>query len=147
MARAMGIAVELSTRPKARVALVEGTVTSPTVVEAFTITTSKATVAEQAHDIATGIRNRLHGLAPDAVLVRRADFPPRPSNQEGPRVRLIVEGACVAHAMDVVPATLLLTGRDAAARTGMSKDTLDAAAEAVSGGDYAKAVAAAMAVL
>lgn len=147
MARALGILVEVSPKPRARVALVEGSLSAPVVVETFTVTTSKSVLADQAHDIAIGVRNRLHGLEPDAVLIRRADFTRQASNQEGRRVRLIVEGACVAHAMDVVPNTMLLTGKDAASRTGMAKDDLDAAAGAVAGADYVKAVAAAMAAL
>lgn len=147
MTRAMGIAVELSPRLQARVAVVEGTVSAPTVVDAFTVTTSADGLAAKAHDISTNIRNRARGLAPDVVLIRRADFARQPNNREGPRERLLVEGACAAQAMDVVPDTVLLTGRDAAARAGMTKDELDAAAGAVAEATYVKAVAAAIAAL
>jgi hypothetical protein len=148
MPKAVGIAVRMTTAvPAARVAVLDGPATSPAVVETFTVTTSSTEPASQSHDIASGVRNRLHGLNADVVLVRRADRAPIPSGQEGRRVRLIVEGAIAAFAMDVVSNTLLLTGRDAAQRTTMNKDALDAQALAVSGAEYAEATAAAIAAL
>ncbi len=112
-------------RPTARCVLVEGTTSAPTFVEAFDLTSSNDTLPEQLHDLATGLRSRLSGLKPDRVVVRRADVPPKPSNKEGPRLRLLAEGALVAAAMDEVRSVTVVPGKDLAAMAGYDKAGLD----------------------
>ena len=50
-------------------------------------------LATQLHDTAKAVRSRLEGLAVERVIVRRADRPPSANNTEGPRLRLLMEGA------------------------------------------------------
>src|SRR5688572_24609242 len=68
---------------------------------------------EQLHDAAESIRSRLLGLAVDRVVVCRADHSPVPSAAEGPRRRLLMEGAITSAARSVVVDTRLGTGKDA----------------------------------
>ena len=134
----MGIA----RRPSAAVVVLEGSFGDPYVVEIFHLTTTGNDTAQQAHDMATNLRNRLRGLQVDRVIVRKADRPPRPSNQEGPRLRLIIEGALIGAAKDVVDHSEIINGRDAAGRAGLSKDELDAAGHELAGQESQAAAAA-----
>jgi hypothetical protein len=88
-------------------------------------------LATQLHDMAEAIRSRLQGLAVDRSLIRRADRPPRPNNNEGPRLRLIVEGAVISAARSVVVDTRVGTGKDTGIWFGSSKAGVDAAAAAL----------------
>ena len=112
--RALGIAVNLSTkgRPTACCVLVEGTLPAPSLIDAFDLTSADDTLPGQLHDLASGLRSRLSGLKPDRVVVRRADFPPKPSNKEGPRLRLLAEGALIAAAMDEVRSVTVAPGKE-----------------------------------
>lgn len=83
------------------------------------------------HDAAEAVRSRLEGLRVDRVVVRRADRPPRASNAEGPKFRLLMEGALTSAARSVVVDTRLGTGRDTGAWFGSSKAAVDAAASSL----------------
>ena len=136
--------MEIARRPSAAVVVLEGSFGDPYVVEIFHLTTTGNDTAQQAHDMATNLRNRLRGLQVDRVIVRKADRPPRPSNKEGPRLRLIIEGALIGAAKDEVDHSEIINGRDAAGRTGLSKNDLDAAGRELSG-EESQAAAAALA--
>ena len=97
-------------------------------VETFDLTSADDSVPGQLHDLATGLRSRLNGLKPDRVVIRRADFPPKPSNKEGPRLRLLAEGALVAAATDEVASVVVAPGKDLASMAGYDKAGLDAQA-------------------
>jgi len=142
--RVAGLVVEIARRPSASVVVLEGSFRDPNIVEIFHLTTTGNDTAQQAHDMATNLRNRLHGLQIDRVIVRKADRPPRPSNKEGPRLRLVVEGALIGAAKDVVDHSEIINGRDAAGRVGISKSALDAAGRELSG-EESQAAAAALA--
>ncbi len=147
MTKVAGIVVSVMGKPRASVVIIDGPFTAPTVIEVFDLTTTETDTAGQAQDLSANLRNRLRGTTPDRVLVRRADFPPRPSNKEGPRLRLIIEGAIAAAAKEIVTYTVLLTGRDAAARTSMTKDDLNGLAATLVGPKERQAGAAALAAL
>ncbi|MHB1775721.1 MAG: hypothetical protein ACYCU7_07020 [Acidimicrobiales bacterium] len=122
------------------------------VIASDTFPGDDAELAVQLHDAAEAVKSRLQGLEVDRVVVRRADRPPRPSNQEGPRLRLLTEGAVTAAARNVVVDTRIGTGKDTGSWHGTSKATVDAAAAAVlaSSGlpdSYLEAAAAALAGL
>jgi len=119
--------------PEVKAALVEGTIAAPILRHVFELTTAAEELPEQLYDLASNLRSRIAGLKPDSVLVRRADLPPRASNREGPRERLLVEGALVMAAREDVRRTYLLNGRDAAARAGLTKPKLDALAKHLDG--------------
>lgn len=89
---------------------------------------------------------RVSTLSPDVVVVRRADVYPRGRVGDGPRLRLVVEGAITAAAMSHLPGnTHLRTGGDCATKYGKSKSDMDAdAATFTSHQNYVEAAAAAL---
>jgi hypothetical protein len=119
----------------------------------LTLPSDDVELPEKLHDTAEAIRSRLVGLTVDRVVVRRADRAPVPSNQEGPRIRLLTEGAVVSAARSVVVQTFVATGKEAAEWYGSNKAALDADASKLAkscGLDdtiYREAVAAALAGL
>lgn len=115
-----------------------------TVEDSFEVKGDQADLAVQLSDAATVISGRARSLQPDVVVVRRADMPPRPSNLEGPRLRLLLEGAVTAAAHAVVPTTMIRSGKDCGAAAGLSKDDLDNRARSVCGGGFTEAAAAAL---
>jgi hypothetical protein len=84
-------------------------------------------LATQLHDTAEAVRSRLEGLAIERVVVRRADRPPSASNTEGPRIRLLMEGAVTSAARSAVMNTMLGTGADTGTWFGARKADVDAA--------------------
>jgi hypothetical protein len=109
-------------------------------------------LATQLHDMGEAVRSRLAGVAVDRVVVRRADRPPVPSNLEGPRLRLLTEGAVASAARSVVVTTRLGTGKDTGAWFGADKEGVDSAASGLLAAagkptSYLEAVAAALAAL
>lgn len=144
MAVAVGIVVTVKKRPSVSVAVLEGTPAAATVRETFDMTTDSHDIESQVHDLGSNLRNRLRGIKADKVIIRRADRPPRASNQEGPRTRLLVEGGMILAAMDVVKDTSALNGRDAAALCGTTKANLDAEGVVLAGDDYGSAAAVAL---
>lgn len=150
VARCVGVVVGIDKRPSASVAVLEGTKLAPRVIELFSMTTSETELVDQLHDLAQVFGNRLAGLGVERVVVRRADNPPRPSNKEGPKTRLLVEGALASVARRHVSHTRLMNGRDLAAYAGggRNKAALDAEAGNLIGEPgHAASVAAALAVL
>lgn len=148
--RSIGVCVRLTTkkRPTANVVVLEGTYVAPAVVETFELTSREGPVPIQLADLHNNLRSRLSGLKPDRVLVRRADHPFKPSNQEGPRLRLLAEGALVSAACAESDDVTLANGKDLATRAGAKdKATLDAAGAALASGHEANACAAALAGL
>lgn len=102
--------------------------------------------AELAIGYFRAVSGRVSTLSPDIVIVRRADMPARPTNKDGPRLRLVVEGAVTAAAHEHVANTHLRTGVACAhAYHRSSKAVLDAdAAGLVERSNRAQAAAAAM---
>lgn len=115
-----------------------------TVEDSFEIRADQTDVAVQLGDAAKNVSGRLRSLQPDVVVVRRADRPMKASNQEGPRLRLLVEGAITGAAHEVVAHTLIRNGKDCGAAYGVAKDALDALATGIHGGKFKEATAAAL---
>lgn len=115
-----------------------------TVEDSFEVKGDQPDAAVQLGDAAKAVGGRVSSLRPDVVVVRRADRPARASNQEGPRLRLLIEGAITASARNLVPNTHLRNGKDCGAAYGGTKDSLDTEAGQVHGGKYCEATAAAM---
>lgn len=152
--RVAGIATKMISKGRPSVRLVVVTDTPAlAVVDAVTLPSDNTELAEKLHDTAEAIRSRLAGLAVDRVVVRRADCAQVPSNQEGPRIRLLTEGAVTSAARSVVVQTHIGTGKDAGEWYGSNKATVDADAAAlatscgVDGSIYSEAIAAALAGL
>lgn len=146
----MGVAVRMMSkqRPTAHVVVLGGSWASPSIVEAFDLTGADEDKPTQLMGLAAGLRSRAKGLKPDRVIIRRADYFKVASSAEGPRMRLLAEGALAAAAKEVVDDVLLLTGKDTAAFSpAASKPDLENHAGAVLPDPYVEAAAAALAGL
>lgn len=151
--RIAGIAVDVPSkgRPTARLVVLDGS--SGGALESHdTFTSDPTDLATQLHDMAEAVKSRLGGLGVERVVVRRADRPPRPSNNEGPRLRLLTEGAIVSAARSVVVDTRVGTGKDTGGWFGANKATLDGVAALLAGKEglgvaYVEAIAAALSIL
>jgi hypothetical protein len=147
--RVMGIAVHIpaKARPAADVVVVDGAWGAPVHVTTFKLTSTHEDLPTLLRDLSAGLASRLSGLSVDRVVVRRADKPTRPSNYEGPKTRLLAEGALAACAKATVDDTMLADGKTlggrcpAASKAGLEAEAalrlvdepLDAAAAALSG--------------
>jgi hypothetical protein len=110
----MGLCVRISTkkRPTADVVVLDGTHAVPTVVDVFELTTNVDPVPKQLADLHNNLKSRIVGLRPSRVVVRRADYSGRPTSQEGPKLRLLAEGALVAAACAECDEVILATGKE-----------------------------------
>jgi hypothetical protein len=156
--RALGLAVDLPNpnRPALRAVLLEdslGAGNAPSladinVVDEFDIPTVDDSRATQLMDLAEAISGRIRTLKPDIIVVRRADQPPRASNTEGPRIRLLATGAVTAAARLLVVRTTLRTGKECGSAYGGKKDEVDTDARSlVTSASRVPAAAAALAGL
>lgn len=120
-----------------------------TVVEEFELTSAEEDWAKLARDYGQGASGRISSLQPGAVIVRRADRPQRPNNKDGPRLRLVIDGALAAASYQHVSNTHLLTGAAcASAYDKTDKTALDkAAASLVSKAVRMEAASAALTAL
>ena len=113
---------------------------------------ASADLATRLLDTAEAVRSRLQGLEVARAVVRRADRPRQANNKDGPRFRLLMEGAVTSAARGVVVDTVIGTGADTGAWYGTSKRDLDSAAgrlvaDAGLHEDYTEAASAALAAL
>lgn len=115
-----------------------------TAEDPFEVKEAEEDLAVRLGELSKKIRGRVRSIAPDGVVVRRADRPRQASNLEGPRLRLLAEGAVTAAAHEVVTNTVIRSGKDCGDKFGTSKDELDREAEAILGGKYSDATAAAL---
>jgi hypothetical protein len=145
--KSAGICVHLPKkgRPEALVALIEGSWESPTVTRTLNLTSPKTDLATILSDLGKSIESHLSGVEVDRVVVRRADFQARQGSKEGPKIRLLAEGAIAAFAKSHVEDVLVLTGKELADRSPAgSKDSLDAKGAELVGDEYGQAAAAAL---
>ena len=131
--RVVGIAVKLETegRPTARGVLVEDNGSGPVIVDQFALPGDDVDFARQLFELSQATSSRLSALEPDRVAVCRADFPPAGSRKDGPKLRLLAEGAITAAAYHVVPNTYLVTGHDIGTWNGCGKDAVKDKAKAL----------------
>ena len=149
----MGLAVAIlaTKRPTLRGAVVDDAGGRPSVIDCFDIPAADEPLAGQLHSLGKAIDSRARGAGQlQRVVVRRADAPPMASKAEGPKLRLLAEGAVIAAVRDVVPATDVGTGKDIGRWHGTNKDGVDTAAmtlltEAGKSSKYLEATAAALA--
>ena len=115
--------------------------------ETFELVSRGDSLADNLGDLGAVFANRVKGLKPDAVVIRRAEQTARPSKKEGPKQRLLAEGALVYAAASVGVGVELLSGRELAQKSGTDKQAMDDAAEALEPGTFRESVAAAMSIL
>jgi hypothetical protein len=150
MTRCVGVSVSINGSPQVLIAVLGGFRSSPEIIELFKLTTRDVDLVDQLSDLAQAFGNRIAGLSVQRVSIRRADMPPKSSNKEGPKTRLMVEGALATTARSHVSDTRLTSGRDLALQAGKGKTKAEIDAEAASWVDnraYVEAVAAALALL
>jgi hypothetical protein len=143
----VGVCVHLPKkgRPAARVVVLDGAWGSASEHDRFDLTSNKQDIGTILHDLASGLRSHLSGMNADRVVVRRADMQKVSSKYDGPRIRLLAEGALAAAARSEVNDVLVLAGKDLAQRSpAASKDDLDAEAAAQVPGSPVEAAAAAL---
>lgn len=104
------------------------------------------------HDCSEALRSQLKILAPDRVVIRRADHSHHARQTDGPKYRLLMEGALTSAARSVIPDTRIGTGKETGEWYGAAKAALDGEAEKLSqaqalAGKYKEAVSAALAGL
>jgi hypothetical protein len=131
--RAAGLAVDIPSRgrPTTRLVVIDDATGTPAIVSYETLPSRDVDLATQLHDVGEAVRSRMQGLAVEKVVVRRADRPPRPSNAEGPRMRLLTEGAVASAARSVVVETRIGTGKDTGIWFGSNKAGVDRASLAL----------------
>lgn len=116
-------------RPTTRLVLVDNATGTTVIDGSASFTSDDVDLATQLHDMSEAIRSRLQGLKVNRAVIRRADRPPHASNAEGPRLRLLMEGAVVSAARSVVVDTRVGTGKDTGSWFGSNKAGVDAAAK------------------
>lgn len=122
-----GIAVAVRTprRPTTYLVALDDSSGAPIVTSYEAFTSDIADLATQLHDTAEAVKSRLSGLDLQRVVLRRADLSRMPNNMDGPRRRLLMEGAVTSAARSVVVDTTVGTGRDTGTWFGTSKPDLD----------------------
>lgn len=155
--RALGLAIDLPSpnRPALRAVVLEDSLGPSdvpglgdiSVVDTFDVTTIQESRPTQLMDLAEAVSGRIRTLAPDVVVVRRADQPPRPSNAEGPRIRLLATGAVTAAARMLVVKTSLRTGKECGGAYGGKKSDVETDAGTLVTGTFVPAASAALAGL
>lgn len=113
----------------------------------FEVKGDQSNLAAQLGDAAKSISGRLRSLRPDVAVVRRADRPMKSPNTEGPRLRLLMDGAITAASHEIIPNTVIRDGKDCGAAYGLLKAELDAIAKGIQGGKFTEATAAALSAL
>jgi len=114
-------------------------------VTEFEVSTMSDELPNQLAEVSRAVTGRIQSLEPEFVVVRRADMPPRASNADGPRVRLLMTGAVVAASRLLIDRTRLRTGRECGSAYGKDKATVDeAAGHLVSNRRLVEAAAAAL---
>jgi hypothetical protein len=118
-----------------------------TMVDTFEVPTADEDRAKQLSDLAETVSARIRTLRPDIVVIRRADWSSRSSNQEGPRIRLMATGAVAAAARIQIPLTVIRDGRECGTAYGADKEKVDADASTLVHARLKEAAAAALAGL
>lgn len=104
---------------------------SPVIADYFAVTNDESDLATRLFDMAQTVRTRIDTVGPASVVIRRADFPPRGSRAESPKVRLLAEGAITSAARAKCEQTLLADGRTISGWCSTDKEGLDADAKAL----------------
>lgn len=109
--RIFGLAVSiLKNSPVVRVAVLSATeeLSNPSSTEleyCFEIPAGQADIATQIELVASALESRIQSLKPELIALRAADHSPRARQTNGPRLRLLTEGAITAAAKRLVPKT------------------------------------------
>jgi hypothetical protein len=133
-------------RPVVTCVLLEGSRSSPTVLDAFDLKTPGDEPMDQLQDLARALASKLSGLEIDAAIIRMADRSPQANQTTTPRRRLLIEGALALSCREKTSNVRARSGRELGQDTGMSKAALFALARTIDAG-RPDAAAAAVSVL
>lgn len=114
------------------------------VVDVFEIKSDQPDLATVLGEASKALAGRVRSISPDRVVVRRAETPAKPSNTEGPRKRLLVEGSVVGAAYQVLHDVVIRSGRDCGTAYGKKKGDMDADARSLVESRYVEAASAAL---
>jgi hypothetical protein len=130
--RVAGLAVDIPTqgRPRFHFVVLDDASGLTELVSHESHPSQDVDLATQLFNASEQVKSRLSAFSVDRVVVRRADRPMKANNSEGPRVRLLLEGAIVGTARSVTANTRLGTGKDLGGWYGSNKARLDADARA-----------------
>ena len=81
-----------SGKPVVSCVVLEGSRDTPRRTQAYELKTSATEIIPQIEDLCGKLSSQLSALQPDAVVIRVADMSP-PNRSNGPRYRLMIEGA------------------------------------------------------
>jgi NADPH-dependent ferric siderophore reductase len=131
--RVVGVAVDASKpkRPAARIVVAGDASGSPAIEGVLDLSGDDVELPTQLHYAAEALRSHLKSVGADRVVVRRADYAPRARQTDGPKNRLLMEGALTSAATSVVSDTRLGTGKETGEWFGSNKNAVDAAAAAL----------------
>lgn len=153
---ALGVAAEMSKPRRPTVFLVLINATSSTVdlndLSSLPTATHVFTSADEdfpsiLNHVSVDVRGWLRDRSVEAATVRRADKRRQASNSDGPRYRLLTDGAVTAAVREMVEVTHLRTGTEIASAWGSSLTPADMDSyglQVVSDSAYAAAAAAAL---
>lgn len=151
--RALAIAVEMKQKDlRLRAVVVDDATGQPAIETSFERSGLGSDLAASLRDTAKAFGTKVKTLAPDVVVVRRADNSPRASRLDAPKIRLLMEGAVTAAACAECAKTFVVTGADLAGWTGLDKKVLDDRGKTLATGAglaqrYTEAAATAIAAL
>jgi hypothetical protein len=155
----LGVAAEMSRpkRPTAYLVLVDTTTTPVDLNDLGSLPTATHLFTSAAEDfpsilnhLAVDVRGWLRDRSVEAATVRRADKRQRASNADGPRYRLLTDGAITAAVREMVETTYLRTGAEIANAWSSSLTVADMdkfGQQLVDDAAYATAAAAALSCL
>jgi hypothetical protein len=149
--RVVGVGVESKDpkRPTVHVVMIDDGGGANAIVDSIDLRGDDEPLPHQLRYAAKGVRTFLRSANAERVVVRQTDYHPQARMTTGRVSRILVEGAVVSAAVDVVPDTRLGTGKEAGGWFGGSKADVEAAAKALvaeSGlhKDFAEAASAAL---
>ncbi|NNG38065.1 hypothetical protein HJ588_02090 [Flexivirga sp. ID2601S] len=151
--RAMGLAVEMKAdQARLRAVIVNDSSGTAVLEQSFEMSGLGTDLATRLRDTAKAVGTKIKTLAPDTVVIRRADNSPAASRRESTKVRLLVEGAITAAASSECATTFVVTPTELASWTPLDKKALDAEGKALATGAgktqaFTEATAAAIAAL
>jgi hypothetical protein len=144
----LGLSTRLTSgKPVISCIVLEGSRDSPRKTQGYELKTSATEIVFQIEDLCGKLSSQLSGLRPDAVVIRVADMAPSASRTNGPRYRLMIEGALAFVCRDhKVAEVVYRNGKECGEALDVNKSSAMSLGEAVDS-KRAEAAAAALSAL
>src|SRR3954452_19279069 len=125
--RAIGIEINYVLRsPVALTCVVEDSGAGPCLLESFDLGTAAMSLPGRILDLARQLERQLARLAPDVVVVRRADTAPTGRRAGAVKERMFIEGALTLAVQQTGTRIEVRSGRDVGVLQGVSKQEAEA---------------------